>query len=568
MAEVLYDIVTESAKKYPDVPAVRWAEKKNIRDRTYADLAGDSAAVAAYLDRRGFFGSHIALIGTSSYEWIVSYFGIVKGRRTACPMDAALPDDELIDLLNRSDSEALFISPKMKALITKILEGCCPKIRDIYLLDEEPVYETGVESVGNLLHSYVANPAYYGAKKDVADGSGTCDPGETPERDDVATIIFTSGTTGKSKGVQLTHRNLIDNVENVYFKAEPGIVLLSVLPVHHAYCLAMDWLKGLSLGATIAINGSLLHMMKNMQRFQPEAMLMVPLMLETIMKRMNAAYFDALKKAGIRGGETSESADGAKTAGSTENPKVREAKKMIRGKIRETVFGARIRYIFSGGAYLDPFYVDAYKAYGIPVYQGYGMSEVSPVISTNGPEGNRPGTVGRLLPNCEGRIRDGEIQVRGTSVMKGYYKMPEETAEVFTADGWLRTGDLGNIDADGYLTITGRLKNLIILANGENVSPEEIEGTLALDPLIGEIVVSGEKNGLAARIYPDPETVEHDGLSQEGIRSRLQQTLDDYNRTQPTYRALTSLIIRKTPFIKSSTRKIRRNLIDQESENV
>ena len=152
--------------------------------------------------------------------------------------------------------------------------------------------------------------------------------------------------------------------------------------------------------------------------------------------------------------------------------------------------------------------------------------------------------------------------------MKGYYKMPEETAEAFTADGWLRTGDLGNIDADGYLTITGRLKNLIILANGENVSPEEIEGTLALDPLIGEIVVSGEKNGLAARIYPDPETVEHDGLSQEGIRSRLQQTLDDYNRTQPTYRALTSLIIRKTPFIKSSTRKIRRNLIDQESENV
>jgi long-chain acyl-CoA synthetase len=159
------------------------------------------------------------------------------------------------------------------------------------------------------------------------------------------------------------------------------------------------------------------------------------------------------------------------------------------------------------------------------------------------------------------RFVDGEIQVKGSNVMKGYYKMPKETEEAFS-DGWLRTGDLGRMDEDGYLYITGRLKNLIILSNGENVSPEEIENVMLTHDLVGEVVISGEENGLAARIYPDPDVVEAKGLSPEDVAAQLQGILDDYNKTQPLYRAITTLKVRKFPFVKNATKKIVRAKMD------
>ena len=227
------------------------------------------------------------------------------------------------------------------------------------------------------------------------------------------------------------------------------------------------------------------------------------------------------------------------------------------------VFGENIQYIFSGGAHLDPSYIEAFEEYGIQVCEGYGMSECSPTISTNGEIGNRPGSVGKLLANMEIRFVDGEIQVKGSNVMKGYYKMPKETEEAFQ-DGWLRTGDLGHMDEDGYLFITGRLKNLIILSNGENISPEEVENALLTSDLVGEVVITGENNGLAAKIFPDPDMVEKEGLLEEQVREKLQAILDDYNKSQPTYRAITDLTVRKYPFIKNSTKKIVRAKADQD----
>ena len=189
------------------------------------------------------------------------------------------------------------------------------------------------------------------------------------------------------------------------------------------------------------------------------------------------------------------------------------------------------------------------------------MSECSPTISTNGQTGNRPGSVGKVLANMEVRFVDGEIQVKGSNVMKGYYQMPKETEEAFS-DGWLRTGDLGRIDEDGYLYITGRLKNLIILSNGENVSPEEIENFMLTHDLVGEIVISGEENGLGARIYPDPDVVEAKGLTPEEVTAHLQGLLDDYNKTQPLYRSITTLKVRRFPFVKNATKKIVRAKMD------
>ena len=507
------NILEESVQKFGEVKAVKWLNKKEISERSYCEIMENAASVRKGLLAEGFEGKHIALIGTSSVEWIESYLGIITGCTTAVPLDAALPCEDLVDLINRSDCAALFLSPKHRPYLEVFLANC-PGLQKVWMLQEE------VEDVPEKVYSInelrnIGN----NASKDAA----------CPDAEDIATIIFTSGTTGKSKGVMLTQKNLASNVEAVKISAEPGTVMLSVLPIHHAFCLVMDWLKGFSQGATLCINDSLLHMVRNMSIFKPDIMLMVPMMIETIYKRLVAS-----------------------------DPAI---PKQI---LAEKVFGGKLHTIFTGGAHLDPYYIEYFAQYGIQILEGYGMSECSPVISNNTPENNKPGSIGKPLENVEVRFENGEILVRGTSVMKGYYQMPKETQETLT-DGWLHTGDKGYMDEDGYLFINGRVKNLIILSNGENVSPEEIENKLALNPLVGEVIVTGEKNGLTARIYPEQAVVEAKALDAESVKGLLQAFLDKYNQNQPTYRQITGLIVRKNPFIRSTTKKIKRQdaLIDE-----
>jgi long-chain acyl-CoA synthetase len=514
MGILIRDILEDSVKKFADIKAVKWLKKKDILERSYSELMDNVIAIRKSLLAEGFKGKHISLIGTSSVEWIESYLAIITGNTVAVPLDAGLPAEDLIDLINRSDSEALFLSPKNISLLEGILAEC-PKLRKVWLLQEEEP---------DSLYEKTASLA--GLKAASANSSTDAD---RPAPDDVATIIFTSGTTGKSKGVMLTQDNLAANVLSVDYTTEPGSILLSVLPIHHAFCLVMDWLKGFSLGTTICINDSLLHMVKNMGVFKPQVMLMVPMMIETIYKRLASVDPAIPKKA-----------------------------------VADNVFGGNLKIIFTGGAHLDPYYIGEFAEYGVEVLEGYGMSECSPVISSNTPETHKAGSIGKPLPNAEIKFENGEILVKGSSVMKGYYQMPEETAETLK-DGWLHTGDKGYMDEDGFLFINGRVKNLIILSNGENISPEEIENKLALDALVGEVIVTGEDNGLAARIYPDQDVVAAKGLDEETIKTALQAFIDQYNKKQPTYRQITGLIIRKNPFIRSSTKKIKRQeaLIDE-----
>ena len=503
---LIREILEESVQKFGEVKAVKWLNRKEVLERSYSEMLRNVISIRKGLLAEDFAGKHIALIGTSSVEWIESYLGIITGCITAVPLDAALPCEELIDLINRSDSEALFLSPKHRPYLEAFLANC-PKLQKVWMLQEEVEdVPSGVYSINELRNTGIN-----------ASADASC-----PSAEDIATIIFTSGTTGKSKGVMLTQNNLASNVEAVKISAEPGTAMLSVLPIHHAFCLVMDWLKGFSQGATICINDSLLHMVRNMSIFKPDIMLMVPMMIETIYKRLSAA-----------------------------DPQIPKA------VLAEKVFGGKLQTIFTGGAHLDPYYIDRFAEYGVQILEGYGMSECSPVISNNTPENHKPGSIGRPLENVEIRFENGEILVKGTSVMKGYYQMPDETAETLK-DGWLHTGDKGYMDEDGYLFINGRVKNLIILSNGENVSPEEIENKLALNPLVGEVIVTGEDNGLTARIYPEQAVVEAKALDTEMIRSQLQEFLDEYNKNQPTYRRITGLVIRKNPFIRSTTKKIRR----------
>ena len=392
MGILIRDILEDSVKKFADIKAVKWLKKKDILERSYSELMDNVIAIRKSLLAEGFKGKHISMIGTSSVEWIESYLAIITGNTVAVPLDAGLPAEDLIDLINRSDSEALFLSPKNISLLEGILAEC-PKLRKVWLLQEEEP---------DSLYEKTASLA--GLKAASANSSTDAD---RPAPDDVATIIFTSGTTGKSKGVMLTQDNLAANVLSVDYTTEPGSILLSVLPIHHAFCLVMDWLKGFSLGTTICINDSLLHMVKNMGVFKPQVMLMVPMMIETIYKRLASVDPAIPKKA-----------------------------------VADNVFGGNLKIIFTGGAHLDPYYIGEFAEYGVEVLEGYGMSECSPVISSNTPETHKAGSIGKPLPNAEIKFENGEILVKGSSVMKGYYQMPEETAETLK-DGWRHTGDKG-----------------------------------------------------------------------------------------------------------------------------
>lgn len=318
----------------------------------------------------------------------------------------------------------------------------------------------------------------------------------------------------------LTHRNLAENATCLDMKLPKRTVVLSVLPVHHAYCLTMDILKGMTLGAIICINDSLLRVAKNIKLFQPNMILMVPLMIETMAKKL-------------------EDAEGLP-------PEI----------VKKEVFGENFHTICSGGAYLNPAYIDLFRRYGITILQGYGMTECAPVISTTVPWNIRKESVGQLLPNCEAKTVDKELWVRGSSVMKGYYKMPEETAEALTEDGWLRTGDLGYVDEERFVYLTGRKKNLIITKNGENVSPEELENKIGEHRLVQEILVR-EKNGIIeAEIFPDYEYAKKKEITE--IQTVLQEVVDAYNKTAPAHKRVYSLKVRDTEFEKTPSKKIKR----------
>ncbi len=498
--------------EYNDIPAIKWPEKGNVYQKTYSELMASVSFIRRGLLADGLSKQHIAIIGFSSCSWLEAYFAITSGNNVAVLLDPLLPSNDLTDLLIRSDSKAVFLDASKLNLIEDIKKNC-PLVEKIYLLDHSDEYSSEYKNL-----SYLTKLGT----------TATDVPGNTGES--LAMIIFTSGTTGKSKGVMLTHQNLLSNVEAVEYDPLPGRVVLSVLPIHHAFCLVMDYLKGLSLGSTVCINDSFLHMVKNMQLFKPHVMLMVPMMIETIYKRLISA-----------------------------------GKLLPKKVVAAKVFGGNLTTVFSGGAHLDPSYVKKFKEYGINIYEGYGMSECSPVISSNTPSNNKEGSVGKVLKNAEVKFENDEILVKSTSVMSGYYKMPEETEKTLE-NGWLHTGDKGYLDEDGYLFINGRIKNLIILANGENISPEEIESKLSLNQLVEEVVVTGDNNGLTARIYPDQDIISKKKLTEQKVEEKLQKIIDEYNSAQPTYKRIAHLVIRQNPFLRNTTKKILRQYACEDIE--
>lgn len=501
MAETIREIVIQAAEEFGDGDAVRYkAGKKEIASKSYTELRKDSERFSSVLEKLGQQGGHVALTGATSYTWLISYLGIVNSASVAVPLDVSLPAEEMCELIDRSDA-AVFVVDEIRRDVVAIVKDRCPKLKYLISMQKEKSDEEAL-SFWELME----------------EAEGECRIVPSPE--ELCTIMFTSGTTGKSKGVMLTHRNLAENATCLDMKIPKRTVILSVLPIHHAYCLTMDIIKGLTLGSIICINDSLLRVAKNMKLFQPNMILMVPLMIETMAKKLEEA-------AGLP-------------------PEI----------VKKEVFGENFHTICSGGAYLNPSYIDLFKRYGITILQGYGMTECSPVISTTVSWNIRKEAVGQLIPNCEAKTVDEELWVRGSSVMKGYYKMPEETAAALTEDGWLRTGDLGYVDEEGFVYLTGRKKNLIITKNGENVSPEELENKIGVHRLVQEILVRESEGVIEAEIFPDYEYVKKQEITD--IRAILQEAIDEYNKTAPAHKRIYRLKIRETEFEKTPSKKIKR----------
>ena len=464
------EILVNTEKKYGPEDAIRYKIGKNeIESKTYTQLKDDSESFSGVLSSLGEQGKHIAVIGATSYAWLVTYFGTVNSGSVIVPLDVNLPAEDVCDLIDRSDS-TVFVYDEVRKDVAAIAKERCPQLKTLISMQQEE-HDDHAYSFWKLLEEH----------------RGSFD--HTPEPDQLCTIMFTSGTTGKSKGVMLTHRNVAENATCLDMKIPERTVILSVLPIHHAYCLSMDILKGISLGSVICINDSLMRVAKNIKLFKPEMILMVPLMM-----------------------------------------KLEEASLLPAKIVKSQVFGKQLHTICSGGAYLDPAYIDLFNKYDITILQGYGMTECAPVISTTVSWNIRKEAVGQLI-------------------------MPEETAETLE-DGWLKTGDLGYADEDGFVYLTGRKKNLIITKNGENVSPEELENALSTNRLVGEVLVRENKGVIEAEIYPDQDYVKKKRI--KDVREKLQEIIDEYNRTAAPQKKIYSLIVRDTEFEKTTTRKIKR----------
>lgn len=500
----LKELVDNAAKKYGEKTAYKTKVKNNIECKTFIDLKNDSNAFSNAVSSLGIKGNHIAVIGASSYKWIVTYFGTVNSNSVIVPIDKELPSAEICKLIKRADVVAVVFDKLTYNSIQSLITETDNDIKYFISLDNE-------DNDGNILSFDKLIQNNYGENNEIIDN------------EKMSTILFTSGTTGESKGVMLTHKSLCDNVTCLEMNINPESVILSVLPIHHAYCFTCDILLGIFLGITVCFNDSIMRIAKNLSVFKPTIMLLVPMIIESLAFKLNEL--------------------------AKENP---QAPKPV---LAQMVFGGNLTTIFSGGAYLNPKLVDVYSEFGIELLQGYGMTESSPRIACNMHGYSKKESIGAVVPGCEVKILDGEICAKSDSVMLGYYKNPTATSETLI-DGWLHTGDLGYLDEDNFLYITGRKKNLIILSNGENVSPEELENYFNGFYLAKELLVYSENNVITVEVFPNTDIADAMGITD--IKSVIEQKVNEINKDLPLYKRINAIKLRNTEFEKTASKKIKR----------
>ena len=506
--KTIYDLVCSAGDSHGDHVFLRYEDNDVIYEVTYRQFVADCMAVAAWAQEKSRELGHpvrVGLLGGSGHHYLAVMLGVMASGSVIVPMDVQMDADTFCDCVSRSDEDVLFYDWDFRTLAEEA-GSRCPALEECISLQ----HGRHVACSDNILKNYAGRQVENLAK---------------PE--ECAMILFTSGTTGRGKGVMLSHGNLIDNVFCTTDTEHPeNEIYLNVLPMHHVFCINGDVLIVIRYGSTLCLNRDMTKLAAHILLFEPTVMRMVPMMAKGLYNRIAIM--------------------------SRQQP----GKSLF--QIKEEVLGKRLHKVVSGGGYLAPELAANYSRLGISIAQGYGMSECSPKISS--PDWNRPdkvASVGKLVEGCQVRIVDEEIQVKSPSVMMGYYKEPDKTAEAITEDGWLCTGDIGYLDEEGFLYLTGRKKNLIILSNGENVAPEQLENLFEDERLIEDILVFGEDDAICAEVYPNFKYAEAANISD--IEGTVQEIIKKHNQKLPSYKRIMQCRIREVPFAKTSSKKIIRN---------
>lgn len=527
-----------------------WKQDDVVNEMKYSEFVSLTTAFAlGLIEKVGEGkGKRIAIIGETSPYWVAAYLAAIASGNVAVPMDKELDPAEMAKFFEVAEVSAIVYSKSFAKVIPEITVDS----ENVKLL--VPMQGSGYESEERIVSYDSIVAAGKSSEKTLVPDSDT-------ER--CAEILFTSGTTGSSKMVMLCQRNIFSVVTSacatVDFNAED--VLVSCLPLHHTYELACT-LAACDFGAKICINDSLRHVLKNFKEYKPTGLILVPMFVSTMYKKILAEA--------KRSGKDKIILPAARITRYLKLVGIDMSDKLF-ADVREA-FGGHLEKIICGGAELPCDMIAVFEAFGISIYEGYGITECSPLVAVTPYYKRKVGSVGPHVPCCDVRIAGnevgesgfvtGEIQVQGDNVMLGYMD-PAANEEAFTSDGWFRTGDIGYMDDDGYIYITGRMKSVIVLDNGKNVFPEEIEEYLSRIDQIAESVVIGRQDGesvrLTALIFPN--YARYSDMSENDLRAEIQKQITNLNKRLPSFKQIHKLEFRKTEFEKTTSKKIKRHLL-------
>lgn len=550
------ELLTQSMALYGNSPAFKVKnEVKQIVDISYNQYHDDVFSLGTALLDLGLKDCRIAVAGASSYKWCMSYMSVVCGVGVVVPTDKELPFADIKSILEVSESKAIIFDKKFgKKLLEhrdELPEGM------IYICMDQKEDEDGILSLDALVKK--------GAQL-IADGNEDYINAE-PDSNKLSVLLFTSGTTGMSKAVMLSSRNICSDIMSIMgiVKINKGERIMSVLPIHHTYECTVTFLCCIYGGVTICFCEGVRYITKNLEEYRPNILIVVPLLIEKFYSRIQKAL-EKEKGAKAKIGFASKIYKAGKKFGI-------DTSDLFFKKIKDA-FGGEIRLIISGAAGIEPNIIKDMNSYGIQTFQGYGLTECSPIVICNSDKESKHGSIGRPIPNVEAKLINcdengvGELCVKGPMIMLGYYKNEEATNAVFDYDGWFHTGDLATVDKDGFYYIQGRSKNVIVTRNGKNIYPEELEALLMKEKVVKECMVVGaeddkENTIVKARIFPDISVVSAEtgnvNVTPEEISKAVSKAVRNVNSQVVAYKAIKETEIMEKEFEKTTTAKIKRN---------
>lgn len=550
------ELVEDIAARHGDKIAYSFRlspKDEEIQTVSYAKLAEDVRCLATTIVAKGIHHRKTALIGKMSYGWVCSYLALLSVGGTVVPLDPDWSEEELAKTVRFAECEALFCSDDIRnTKATAICEATPIKSRLCIDMGDR----------AGMLGAWIA------MGKEMRDAGDTSYENARISPDEMALLVFTSGTTGKGKGVMLSQTAILSNIYAGLQLISVGDRTIGVLPPHHTFGSTINILGNLVVGSNMYITSGIKYLLQEMKEHQPTHLVLVPLFLESFYRKIN----DTLKKS--KKDKFLNRMIGVSNAARKTGIDLR---KQLFAVVRNA-FGGKLNTIVCGGAPINQKVVDFFQSVGITVINGYGITECSPLIAANRNDGTKNGRCGYPISTATVKIKnpdengEGEIAVKGSSVMMGYYKDPDATAQTFDNDGYFLTGDYGKFDDHGYLYITGRLKNLIILSNGKNVYPEEIETELSsrIPGLLDVVVYEGiskrgqEHNAVVAELFFDAAFIKKEGV--EDIHAYCRGFINDYNKNAVPYKKIGIFKIRDDEFPKNTLRKIMRFQIDKTIE--